>query len=153
MDLKAELVKYLKKHKLMTLATSGDKGISACSVYYAMDDKYNLYFVSHEQSEHVANLQKNNSAAMVVMDSNQPFDAKKSGVQMKGTVYKLEQGEEHTKALELWMSSVGGYEDKRIFELSGVRAMSGLVFKIGLNSAKYLNEELFGEYIEKEIVF
>jgi len=153
MDEKKELLTYLKENRLMSLATICEKGPWMCTVFYAVSDEFALYFVSHDGSEHVSHIRKNNQIALSIGDTNQFIEAKKSGVQMRGTAEILEQGEEHAKALQLWLAAVGGYKDAKILEDTKIKVMSGLLLKVTPSRAKYLDEKKFGEYIAKEIAF
>lgn len=74
--LKIAIMDFLKSQHLMSLATLG-KNINTCTVYYAPDDKFNLYFISEPDSNHCQNIAKNSSVAVAIADSAQKVTDKK----------------------------------------------------------------------------
>ena len=152
MDIKAKLLDYLKGKRLMIIATVSEAGPWICSVYYAIDDQFNLYFISSPTAKHVADLERNNKVAIAVTDTTQKFEMQKRGAQMIGTAEKLVSGsDEYAAAIKLWTETVWGYHDNRIFEQPGVKSMAGLLYRVKINHAKYLDEIDFGEHVAKDI--
>ena len=70
-DIKKEFSKYLKSQRLMTLATCADKPWVA-TVYFAVDNDLNFYFVSSPKSKHCKDIEKNSKVAVNVADSHTP---------------------------------------------------------------------------------
>lgn len=66
---------------------------------------------------------------------------------------KIEQGEEHEQALEMWLESMGGFESKQLFEMARIKAMAGTLYRIKPNFIQILHEELFGDFGFKTINF
>jgi len=79
---KKKLFDYLISQRIMSLATSG-KELTVCSVYYAIDDNWNFYFVSEENVLHSQNIKRNSKVACNIVDSRQSVIKKKIGVQIK----------------------------------------------------------------------
>ena len=120
MDPKVALLEYLRAHKLMSLATVGAAGPWICTVFYAVSDDFNIYFLSHFASRHALEITKNEKTAVTITEWDQTITDKKIGVQMEGVTHVVEQGDEHFNAMELWLKTSGAYDDKTIFEQSKV---------------------------------
>lgn len=78
-----KLLQYLKSQNLMTLATYGAHPW-ICSVYYVVDDTFNLYFLSDPDSKHCTDISQNNQIACNIADSRQKVIEQKMGVQIQG---------------------------------------------------------------------
>ncbi len=154
MDIKNELLNFLKKNQLMTLATSSETGPWAANVFYTVDDNFNIYFISAEIAKHVKDIEKNSKVALAIANTDQKFYTQKIGVQITGIANKIEpQSEEYQKGLDLVFDAIWGYKDEKLLELNTVKHMVGALFKIKIVSAKFLDETLFGEHVSKEIDF
>lgn len=100
-DDKQKLFDYLQTQHLMSLATSGDT-LWAASVYYAVDDKFNIYFVTGPKTEHSKNFIKNPTVCGTICDSSQLNSDDKVGVQFRGTVEQVTGLEGLKRAIDLW---------------------------------------------------
>ena len=89
---KAELrkiaLKYLASNRLMTLATSVKDKPWAATVFFAYDDKFNIYFFSRENTKHCQNIKINPNVAVAV---NQDWGKAGliKGFQMSGKASKV----------------------------------------------------------------
>lgn len=69
MELKPLIDEYLAGNKHMQLATVNDGKPWICTVYFAVDDEYNLYWMSARERQHSAEISHDpNVAATVVRD-------------------------------------------------------------------------------------
>ena len=98
---KEKLLDYLKSQHLMCLATRGEN-VSACTVYYVVDDNFNLYFVSPYDVEHSKNIESSDQVACSIADSRQNNADNKIGVQIKGRAGILNGIEAIKTALKIW---------------------------------------------------
>ncbi|MBI4226528.1 pyridoxamine 5'-phosphate oxidase family protein, partial [Candidatus Roizmanbacteria bacterium] len=80
---KAKLLNYLKSQHTMYLATYDGKPWTT-TVFYAVDDDFNLYFISEPNTRHVKAIKKNKFVSCSIADSNQVVTDKKIGVQIEG---------------------------------------------------------------------
>jgi uncharacterized pyridoxamine 5'-phosphate oxidase family protein len=64
---KETVFSYLREQKLGVIATVlPENKPEAATIDYFIDDNWNIYFLTHEESRKVNNLRKNNTVAMVV---------------------------------------------------------------------------------------
>ena len=81
---------FLDAHSTMTLATIGTGGEpQAAAVFYAADERLNLYFLSSPTSRHSQNLVSNARAAATVHADGQAWQAIR-GLQIEGSVKQVE---------------------------------------------------------------
>jgi uncharacterized protein YhbP (UPF0306 family) len=88
---------YLEAHHVMTLATSGDEGVWAATVFYASDG-FDLYFLSAGHTRHGQNLMAKEWAAATIQEDYHDWPTIQ-GIQLEGGVTLLE-GEARQAAIE-----------------------------------------------------
>ncbi|OGM13186.1 hypothetical protein A3D84_05365 [Candidatus Woesebacteria bacterium RIFCSPHIGHO2_02_FULL_42_20] len=143
-DIKKEFSKYLKSQRLMTLATCADKPWVA-TVYFAVDNDLNFYFVSSPKSKHCKDIEKNSKVAVNVADSHTPNSAKKVGIQAQGVASQVK-GWERTKVLlKMWHRAAPGMEGVVNVKSMKEKIISSRVYKIQPTFIKYFNQKLYGE--------
>ncbi len=76
--------KRLDSSQFMALATTGQEGPWVCPVYFAYDEKFNLYFLSAPTSLHMRNIEKSAAVSCAIFDSTQGNLDKVVGVQLRG---------------------------------------------------------------------
>ncbi len=81
----------LKQHNTLTLATSGDEGPWAATVFYASDAKLNLYFVSDHRTRHGRDLESSQSVSAAINPDCGTWGEVR-GLQMTGSVSVLSGG-------------------------------------------------------------
>ena len=81
---------FLDAHSTMTVATVGPRGEpQAVAVFYAADERLNLYFLSSPSSRHSQNLVSNARAAATIHADGQAWQAIR-GIQIEGLVELVE---------------------------------------------------------------
>ena len=142
--IKKEIVKYLKSQRLMTLATCADKPWVA-TVYFAVDNDLNLYFVSSPKSKHCQDIEKNQKVGVNIADSHTSNSAKKVGVQAQGITTQVK-GWERTKVLlKMWHKAAPGMEEVVNVKNMKDKVISSRVYKVTPVYIKFFNQMLFGE--------
>lgn len=138
-----KLLQYLKSQRLMTLSTCGDKPWVS-TVYYAIDDNFNLYFLSEPESKHCHDIKVNNQVGCNIADSRQKVTDKKIGVQVQGTATQLTDEFLIKKALQMWNKATPGFEHIINWENIKSKVIKSKVYQVKPISIKFLNEELYG---------
>lgn len=143
-DNKQKLFNYLKTQRLMSLASFGER-LANCSVYYAVDEDFNFYFISEPDSEHCKNIEIHNQVACAIADSHQPVRDKKIGAQIKGVVSNIHGVDKLEAMIDLWNSTNPGMES--IISINNFRnkILKSHAYKIEPTEIKFFNEELYGE--------
>ena len=148
----SKLLEYLRKHRLMTLSTY-DEGPWVSTVYYAVHEDLNLYFISDPSSNHCQHIAKNPQISCAIADSRQKVTDKKTGVQLKGQVSYLADPAKIQKVLAMWNTANPGFEQVINFENMEKGVIKSKVYKITPTYIKFLNEELYGPEGFKEFKF
>lgn len=149
---KEKLFDYLKSQHLMCLATCGEN-VSACTVYYAVDDNFNLYFVSPHDTEHSKNIEADARVACSIADSRQNNADNKIGVQIKGRAEMLRGIEFIKAALKMWNKANPGVEDVINFSNIKNKVIKTRAYKITPSTIKFFNDELYGDDETEEFNF
>ncbi len=88
MELKKLIEDYLKKAKILQIATSKENQPWACTVYFAFDEQLNLYWISKSNRRHSEEIRNNNKVAGVIVLPHTPGD-KVQGIQLQGIAKEL----------------------------------------------------------------
>lgn len=140
---KENVLDYLKKRRLMSIATYSDKPWIA-TVYYVTDDDLNLYFLSDPTSQHARDFVKNNKVACAIFDSDQKATDKKVGIQLWGEVSAIKSLEKINWMLKIWHEVNPGLEDVLTLESMKKRVINAKVYKVLPKKIKFFNEKLYG---------
>jgi len=85
---KRELIDYLQDHRLMQIATVKGEKPWICNVFYTVDNKLNLFFISKPTRRHCLEISKNKNVACAITDSHQKVTDKKKGLQIEGILLR-----------------------------------------------------------------
>jgi len=143
MNGKAELLKYLKSQNLMTLATC-DKNLWVSTVYYVIDENFNLYFLSEQATIHCQQLSKNAEVACGIVDSRQKVADKKIGVQFLGKASRVDSLEKIKWMLALWNKVNPGFETIINFKNIQNKVIKSRIYKVEPRLIKFFNEKIYG---------
>lgn len=143
MEDKDKIFKYLKSHELMTLATTDKDQPHAAILYYGIDKNLNMYIVTPEDTAHAKDININNHVACAVFDSSQKKSDKKTGMQITGTIKRINDPVGMAKALAYWTR--GDSELLKVFKKNIFNKIwSSRIFIIYPAKIKWFNEVLFG---------
>lgn len=88
MKLKKLIEDYLKEAWMMQVATSHNSQPWACTVYFAHDENWHLYWISLPTRRHSKEIRENNKIAGTIVLPHVPGD-KVRGLQFQGIAKKL----------------------------------------------------------------
>ena len=143
MNDKQKLLDFMKSKRLMQLATASEKPW-ICTVYYAIDDSFNLYFISEPTTRHCKDIKTNPNVAVAVTDSRQNVKDKKVGVQLQGTAFVVKDKNEMLHAVALWNKAMPGIESIITVENIESGKINSNVCTIKPKLIKFFNERLYG---------
>ncbi len=139
---KKDVLEFLKKYRLMCLATYGDHPWIA-SVFYSYDKDLNIYFISVPTTIHATQIEKNDKVAAAIVDSNQkPSDVKK-GLQIYGRVEKISGINKINYALRLWKEFLNVQRPEISFENMKKGLYKGRLYKLTPKKIKLFDQEKF----------
>lgn len=145
MENKLKLLDYLKSHDLMFLSTVSSEP-AICTVYYGIDDDFQIYMVTSPSTEHGKNILENHKVACVIINSNQPlFETQyKVGAQLKGTSEQITDIKHMKKALEVWSKFNERMVNTYMNNITK-NSVKSRPFIIKPKEIKWFNEELYGK--------
>lgn len=138
------LLNYLQSQRLMSLTSGVGNNLWSCSVYYVVDDRLNLYFISEPETQHIKNTYKNNKIACNISDSLQKVTDKKIGMQIQGIVTEEDNQTKIKTILSMWNKNNPGFAD--IINLKNIlnKVIKSKVYKVQPTMIKFFNEKLYG---------
>jgi uncharacterized protein YhbP (UPF0306 family) len=104
MDLKQLIKDYLEEARMLQVATSKNDQPWVCTVYFAYDQDFNIYWISKPSRRHSEEIADNANAAGVIVLPHTPGD-KVRGIQFEGVAEKLANPEQIKESI--------GYYEKR----------------------------------------
>jgi uncharacterized protein YhbP (UPF0306 family) len=125
----------------MSLATYNLK-IWIASVYYAIDDEINFYFLSDEDTRHCQDIKKNSEVACAISDSSRDFSQTKIGIQIRGNAKKVRDLTSLKIAANLLIKIVPGFI-KYVNPADINLLKSTDIYKIEPDIIKFFNKDLF----------
>ena len=141
---KQKLFKYLKSQNLMALATYS-RSIWICTVYYVIDNDFNLYFVTSRKTKHGKMIEKNPRVACSIFDSHQKNKDYKVGAQVRGRVTIPRNAEKVKWALKIWNLHNPGLAHIINFKNMKEKVISAKIYKITPDRIQFFNQKLYGD--------
>ena len=115
-DPKNDILNFLKQNGVLTLAVAKESQPWVCTLYYGIDDDFNMYLVSDPTCKHGKILQENSRVAFNVFDSHTKITENKKGIQGEGLCEVVKNPIELLKGITLWHQFNPGIESKITFE-------------------------------------
>ena len=113
-DLRKLIEAYLKEAKLMQLATSIDNQPWVCSVWFATDEKMNIYWFSSITRRHSNEVLKNKKVAAAIVIPQTPDDPPR-GLQLEGIAELLTNKKDIDKAMSVYIDRIFSEETVKNF--------------------------------------
>lgn len=88
MELRKLIEDYLKEAKMLQVATAKDNQPWACTVYFAVDEDLNLYWISKTARRHSQEIRENEKVAGTIVLPHTPGDNVR-GIQFQGVAKEL----------------------------------------------------------------
>lgn len=136
---KKHLTECIRSTDYCCIATVDPKGVWANPVYFAWDDKFNLYFISQKHSRHMRNLKKDPRISVSVYKTEQKGDV--AGTYIEGKAEILEDLEEKINANNIYYGRKGSIEQNEPF----IDDPDWWFVKITPEQISYFNSKIFGE--------
>ncbi len=143
-DWKKHLLACLNSTNYCSIATIDDKSVWANPVYFAWDEKFNLYFISMPHARHMKNIIKNPRVAVAIYKTEQKGDV--VGIQIEGDTLILKEQQDKEKAHQIYYGRKGSLKQNEPF----IDNPKWLFVKITPENIYYFDSKIFGE--ERQIV-
>jgi uncharacterized protein YhbP (UPF0306 family) len=141
--IRAAALAYLRSHNTASLATCGDDGPWAASVFY-VNRGFRLYFLSEPASRHARNVAVHPAISASVNEDYRDWRAIK-GIQLEGRCAEVPDGRERALALDAYrrkypfvvgfLGASGGLEDMQI----GDRCLDVRLYRVQPNRLFFLD--------------
>ena len=141
-DWKKYLLKCIQSTDYCCIATVDEEGVWSNPVYFAWDERFNLYFISQMHSRHMQNLQKNPRIAVSIYKTEQKGDV--VGIQLEGTVKVISESDgkkEIQHAYNVYYGRAGHGPDVQQY----INNPTWLYVKITPKQIYYFDTRFFGE--------
>jgi len=116
-----------------------------CTVFYALDDENNIYFIGSPDTEHGKAIATNKIVACAITDTTQKVTDKKKGLQLKGVATMLTDEAAIKHGLDLWNKANPGVDNVINFDSIKKGTIETRVYMIKPTRIKFFNEELYDE--------
>lgn len=139
-DWKSYLRGCLESTNYCCIASVDAKGVWANPVYFAWDERFNLYFISQMHSRHMQNLTKNPRISVAIYQTEQKGDV--VGAYVEGEVkILLEDKEEIRKAFDIYYGRAGKGTDVAQY----INNPTWIFVKVIPENIYYFDTKFFGE--------
>ena len=142
-DWKKYLKECLDSTEYCCIATVDKKGVWANPVYFAYDEKFNLYFISQLHTRHMQNLKNDPRVSVAIYKTEQKGDVIGTYIEGKGKI--LEDLEEKIKANNIYYGRKGSLEQNEPF----IDDPDWWFVKVTPESVHYFNSKIFNEERQK----
>lgn len=111
MEIRKLVENYLNEARMLQVATSRDDQPWACTVYFAFDDKLNLYWISSTSRRHSEEIRNNEKVAGTIVLPHTP-GMKVRGLQLQGVARELNEKDEATIGMKYYAERFGMNSDR-----------------------------------------
>lgn len=146
-------LKFIKNQKLMTIASRDEKDIWVANVYFAVDGKAIIYFISPEDAKHSKMILKNHNVAFSIawFDSNNHKNRK--GVQGLGVCYTAKNPLEIASGVKLLNKNFPDLRDVLTVKWITENIWNSKVWVLRPTYMKYWDDEVYGDDENEEFTF
>jgi len=149
-----QLLDFLKQQKLVAIATVDEAGLPwIANVYYSVNDKGQLFFVTAPETRHGQHLLKNSKVAFTISWYNISNLGDRKAVQGTGTCARLNNPVEITKFLLNHYIYFPSWKEVINEQTMREKIIDSRPYIITPDYMKFWNDELFGEEGTKEFTF
>ena len=111
MELRTLIEDYLKEAKMLQVVTAKGNKPWACTVYFAFDEKLNLYWISRPDRRHSEEIRSNDKVAGVIVLPHTPGDDVR-GIQFQGVAKELTGKSETMQGMKYYAKRYGMKQER-----------------------------------------
>ncbi|MDO8571780.1 MAG: pyridoxamine 5'-phosphate oxidase family protein [bacterium] len=144
---------FIKGQKLVVIATADTTGPWVANVYYGVDDRGVLYFISGDGAKHSQMIVKDSRVAFSIawFDANNHKDRK--AIQGLGICRPAKDAEEIATGVRLHNENFPEFKERITVDWVHTNEWGSKVWVLTPTYMKYWNDELYGEDESKEFTF
>ena len=139
-----QLYRFLKEQKLLTLATTDERGNPwTANLFYDVDESFTFYFVSSVEADHSKHLVQNSMVAFNVVWFDPSDHMNRKGVQGSG-ICRVAENEEIERGIKGHNERFPEFADRITVDWVTSNDNPAKVWVIESKRMKFWNDELFG---------
>jgi len=146
-------LKFLKSQKLMTLATHSNKEVWIANVYFGVDEKSAIYFISPKDTKHSKMIQKNSKVAFSISWFDQKNHRNRKAIQGLGVCSTAKNPKEIATGIKLLYKKFPDLRDILTVKWILTNAWGTKIWVLKPTYMKYWDDEVYGEDEFKEFKF
>lgn len=144
---------FIKNQKLMVIASSDEKDVWVANVYFGVDEKPIIYFVSPKNTKHSKMILKNQNIAFSIAWFDTKNHKNRKAVQGLGVCRPAKNEEEIKAGVKLHNQNFPEFKDKITVEWIHNNEWGSKVWVLKPSYMKYWDDEIYGENESKEFLF
>lgn len=151
--LNQSIYEILSGTELLSMASINEDKSHINTAYFAFNSSLELFILTPPTSKHTENLEKNNSVAVTVFDTNQRWNGDKKGLQLFGKYEKTE-GDKFAEGMRFYLQRFPAFSEwVETAEELEKSEIDSRIYMITVNSLKLFDEPMFGkdEFISLKI--
>jgi uncharacterized protein YhbP (UPF0306 family) len=150
---KLSLYNFLFNHKSIAVSCFDRSEIWVCNLYFAVDDEFNMYFVSSSDSRHCKIIIANPNIAFANNSYNSLDLGDRNGVQGTGKCYILQDQIQIQNAIELYNKAFPHSKNEITQDWILNNNSNSHLWKITPKTIKFWSDEDYGNAESKEFKF
>ena len=145
-----QALNFLKNQKLLTLATHSEKDIWIANVYFVIDEKGLIYFISPQDTRHSLMILKNPNIAFSAAWFDRDNHQNRKSIQGLGNCHEAKSLKEITTGIKLLYQNFPDLRDILTIKWIMNNAWGTKVWIIRPSYMKYWDDEIYGEEESEE---
>jgi uncharacterized protein YhbP (UPF0306 family) len=146
-------LRFLKSQKLMTIAAHESKDVWVANVYFGIDEKSTIYFISPKDTKHSKMIQKNPNIAFSVAWFDPKNHKNRKSVQGLGVCRATNNPNEIANGIKLLYKKFPDLRDILTVKWILSNAWGSKIWIIKPTYIKYWDDEIYGEEESEEFKF
>ena len=137
-----KVLEYMRDNRLMSLGTSLNDKPWLATVFYAFDEKMNIFFYSRGDTRHCRNIAENSNVSATINHTWRYPDGKLKAIQLAGKASKVSKTD-HSKYYRIY---------KTRFKWADEFNSDHVLYVIKPKEMWYIDEKLFGHFHRVKII-
>lgn len=150
---KSELLKFLQSQRALAIATSHNDELWIANVFMGVDNQFNIYFISPEDTKHSQYILSNPTVAFSTVWFNEANHKDRKGIQGKGLCNIALTEEDIARGVKLHNQNYPEFKERITVDWIKNNEYKSRVWVIKPTLIKFWNDELYGDEESEEFIF
>jgi len=143
-------IEFLKNKKLLVIASHNNNEVWIANVYFGIDEKGQIYFISPEDNRHSKMILKNPKVAFSVAWFDENNHKNRKAIQGLGTCRRAQNEEEIINGVKLHNQNFPEFKERITVEWIHTNEWGSRVWVLQPTYMKYWDDEIYGDNESKE---